>query len=897
MVPAGLDLRVVYGPSQFRSPENNNIFPGQTFRVIAEFNTKCGVLQTGPLDFPPNREHYFNNGFNQAPKWATEDIVVSYCNGQSYEYTFPVFDEDTTLIKIRDTLNNITVDSFIVRDELSYRLVPALAATGSALYETPGASPSVPFPVSINGGINSTKLEGGVMTFTPNLPFGVKTYTAVVSVEVTEKRKTYKIVPGNGNLELTNFDTIVSKTRREMRFLISDDCNDGLPIIEASNQNWNTAQNAWEFNCRDSVMEFTMTRPMLVSSFQKKATKNEPIVDEEGPVRDAQPDVFTLHRGTIPGIPTEDGLPFDFDYVQMLNCNSEGLFTQFRVKLNRAIGPGRYVMYAVRGSGDNNTMISRCGTELPYFGGPDPVDTIPIFVNDTFDYVFKDKLIHCYSKDKPLYINALKGQKLGKDSSRALLATYAWRGNKFAPKQFNDSVIRFKIEPDDSLRYNLTNTFTTPPDYPITPITDFTSDFWTIGLGLDFSYFDQNQNKVTAGMFCYAEDPDVFITYIEVPQVIFKDIDLCEGEDWPIVRPDIDYTNSNAILNNVNWFAKGTGITPVGSYKPVGGQSNTSGINDSLDLNSFSSGLGNAFEINVELDFDNCPEPVEASFTAIRSNVIVEIGNDSIICEGDQYDLINMIDYPFSSPDSLSYAWFIDGVEVFGATTDTLRITSRGLYKLVVTKRTEKSTCMGEDSVFINVADELIAPAPICSQITFKNGVVEQRFYWDPLVGADGYQVRGVSRDGEYLDTNGLVVASGGWHGSNDDFGIHHKINGEQVKLEVRGVNLEVDSLASCRYGPIGIAEACDVIVKPVNIFTPNGDGINDFMKFDLIELYPGSKLQVFNRWGKLIYESGNYLNDWNGDEHKDGTYFYVLKINDPEGQQGTFTGNVTIVR
>lgn len=117
------------------------------------------------------------------------------------------------------------------------------------------------------------------------------------------------------------------------------------------------------------------------------------------------------------------------------------------------------------------------------------------------------------------------------------------------------------------------------------------------------------------------------------------------------------------------------------------------------------------------------------------------------------------------------------------------------------------------------------------------------------------------------------------------------------MKLEVRAVNREVGEDAICKYGPSAIAEGCEAVITAPNIFTPNGDGINDLLAFNLIEIFPGSKLQIYNRWGRLIFESNSYQNDWSGDDQKDGTYFYILDVNDPLGIEGIYKGNFTIVR
>ena len=87
----------------------------------------------------------------------------------------------------------------------------------------------------------------------------------------------------------------------------------------------------------------------------------------------------------------------------------------------------------------------------------------------------------------------------------------------------------------------------------------------------------------------------------------------------------------------------------------------------------------------------------------------------------------------------------------------------------------------------------------------------------------------------------------------------------------------------------------------PYDAITPNGDGINDEWEILDIDRYPNAEIQIFNRWGSLIFSSSgaNYNNNkWQGNfENKElpvGTYYYTINLNDGSELQ---TGAVTIVR
>jgi gliding motility-associated-like protein len=82
------------------------------------------------------------------------------------------------------------------------------------------------------------------------------------------------------------------------------------------------------------------------------------------------------------------------------------------------------------------------------------------------------------------------------------------------------------------------------------------------------------------------------------------------------------------------------------------------------------------------------------------------------------------------------------------------------------------------------------------------------------------------------------------------------------------------------------------------NVITPDGNGKNDYWTIVNIDFYPEALVQIFNRWGEKIYETKNYLNDWQGtynqDQLPDGTYYYVISFPDTDF---SYKGSITLLR
>lgn len=89
-----------------------------------------------------------------------------------------------------------------------------------------------------------------------------------------------------------------------------------------------------------------------------------------------------------------------------------------------------------------------------------------------------------------------------------------------------------------------------------------------------------------------------------------------------------------------------------------------------------------------------------------------------------------------------------------------------------------------------------------------------------------------------------------------------------------------------------------DADILPSNIFSPNGDGINDVWLIPLIEYYPESTIEIFTRNGQSIYRSKGYTRVWDGRSNDGqivpvGVYYYLIK---PSPKLKPVSGTVTVI-
>lgn len=117
-------------------------------------------------------------------------------------------------------------------------------------------------------------------------------------------------------------------------------------------------------------------------------------------------------------------------------------------------------------------------------------------------------------------------------------------------------------------------------------------------------------------------------------------------------------------------------------------------------------------------------------------------------------------------------------------------------------------------------------------------------------------------------------------------------------------VCLAVENQYSCRDSICKTVVIDDYLTVYVpNVFTPDGDGINDLF-FPVIDgMLPGSfQLYIFNRWGEIIFSSEDPAATWNGyhkgNMSKEDVYVWKIILKDNvEKRKRTFVGHVTLLK
>jgi gliding motility-associated-like protein len=237
-------------------------------------------------------------------------------------------------------------------------------------------------------------------------------------------------------------------------------------------------------------------------------------------------------------------------------------------------------------------------------------------------------------------------------------------------------------------------------------------------------------------------------------------------------------------------------------------------------------------------------------YVVLSSDEFLDLGNDTLLC--------NTPEFTLSQPGLSNYLWQ-DGSEdaVFSAETT-------GLYTL---QASNEAGCVDTDTIsiqFVNVSTTVTATSNgtlLCDTVQLQ-AFGANTYSWSP---SSGLNCDTCSNPLAFPSVNTTYIVTG---------------------LDTNGCFNAAEVIVNA-LGPCG-----DIVIP--NVFSPNGDNINDLFVIKNLEAFKNVSLIIFNRWGRLIYQSDDYQNTWDGGNATDGTYFYVLFI--PTASVKDYKGTITIM-
>lgn len=277
----------------------------------------------------------------------------------------------------------------------------------------------------------------------------------------------------------------------------------------------------------------------------------------------------------------------------------------------------------------------------------------------------------------------------------------------------------------------------------------------------------------------------------------------------------------------------------------------------------------------------------------------VALGNDSTLCEGETVLLKSELD-------GAKYLW------QNGDSTETFLVEKEGLYWLEI----NKGACSYRDSIeidYVNIEIDLGNDTLLCEgqNMNVSAAFLNAEYLWQDGSVNQGYKIE---EPGLYF----VEVAIGGCT-KNDSILVDYQFRPEEIlpaytticeneiitfdigaleaesylwsdnstnptfEIENPGMYTIDISLNGCTFSDELILKDCDNCLFLPNAFSPNNDGANE--EFKPLAACPifNYSLYVYDRWGKLLFESDSVENGWNGDSGgrnaPNGTYQYIIEF------------------
>jgi len=187
----------------------------------------------------------------------------------------------------------------------------------------------------------------------------------------------------------------------------------------------------------------------------------------------------------------------------------------------------------------------------------------------------------------------------------------------------------------------------------------------------------------------------------------------------------------------------------------------------------------------------------------------------------------------------------------------------------ITSLETSEKGCLGPE----NEKTLIVESAPIP-----KIGVPARSLEWKALQN-QAYEV--IGRHGSYFEwqaENGDVTGGQG----TPSVSVNWQIDRHTYRLKVRELT-HIGCIGETDYQVIPYDSALFV----PNLITPNGDSKNDVFRIENLHFYPAMRLEIYDRWGKRVFESDRYQNNWPTEPISAGVYFYYLQATGSKATKG----------
>ena len=480
---------------------------------------------------------------------------------------------------------------------------------------------------------------------------------------------------------------------------------------------------------------------------------------------------------------------------------------------------------------------------------------------------------------------------------------------------------------------------------------------WTEGLGFEtpdtlFNMVFSTQDtliyqRVTTNRAC-SETVEILINVIEPPvtNIIPQDTAICLGES---VQLQLEIIGQ---YDEVTW--NGDGLSCTDCLDPVATPSSSGTANYDIEISAddCTTNISTSFEVADEPTVDLNP----TNTICLGAGLMLNLANDNnstYTWTSTDPDFGTVTDpQPFVTPDETTTYSLIaianDGVCPPFEADITIEVIEQAAINLTASALT---ICEGEDvTLGVDVTNGNNSDVFVWTNSSNDDVELNQSFTDTPTESTT-YQLQFTSGEGcdtlteeifiEVLPPPAEItdIEVVNLDGSNDQILIGHNIQLSAVytttstddltfswyldtTLIASGIDLETIETQALQGGelnytlviesPIGCSEMFSIIVTvnaPVfgvpNIFTPNGDEMNDFFNIapeESMPLLEVMEFKVYNRWGQLVYDNDTPDTGWDGTYNDKPqpieVYFYSIKIAYLSGESaGEFQGNVTLAR